>query len=439
MQKEAYMKKFIGLALSLVLLIAVSCVPASANSGSLSASGEARPGETFNVTFTASGAVGSYSGSFSYDTGLVTLVSVSNGGGSHWSSFSRNGNNIFAQRDSGTTDSVSFTATFKVNTGVTAGTNIGITFSGSIATNYESEDSFEVSASRVVAAPLSDDCELSSLTIGNATLSPAFNSNTTNYSCGIVKFDVAKLNVSATAHDNNAKVAVNGANLAVGKNTVRIVVTAPSGKTKTYTIAVEREQDPNYVPNSETELSSLTVSEGKLSPEFAIKTREYVVYLPYEVDTISIKGETANDLIKEIKNIEDYKLKVGVNELKIEITAEDDSVGEYTVYVVRMDEFGGKDTVGVPASLLDKAEEPEVKDEEPAEVKAGVSPVVLAIAAVACLLLGFAIGAAVFKKKNKVDALEDEPLIEPIETAESDEIFKVDDNYLSYFEDEDKK
>ncbi|MDO5448022.1 MAG: cadherin-like beta sandwich domain-containing protein [Clostridia bacterium] len=435
------MKKLIGLVISLVLLVAVSLIPASANSGSLSASGDARPGETFNVTFTASGAVGSYSGSFSYDTGLVTLVSVSNGGGSHWSSFSHSGNNVFAQRDSGTTDSVSFTATFKVNNGVTPGTSINIGFSGSIATNVNAEDSFSVSTSRTVAAPLSDDCDLSGLTVGNATLSPAFSPSTTSYSCGKVKFDVAKLNISATAHDNSASVAVNGANLAVGKNNVRIVVTAPSGKTKTYTIAIEREQDPNYVPNSETELSSLTVSEGKLSPEFAIKTREYVVYLPYEVETISIKGETANDLIKEIKNIEDYKLKVGTNELKIEITAEDDSVGTYTVYVVRMDKFGGKDTVGVPASLLNKTAEPEVKDTEPVATTQGVSPIILGVAALACLLLGFAIGAIVFKKKNKGGELEleDDFKVEPVETGEEAEIFKPDDdNYLKYFEDEDK-
>lgn len=436
------MKKLISIFAVLVIAISLLVIPAHAVSGGLAGSTSTpRPGETFTVTFRVDGQVTGFQGNLNYDSSVVTLQSVNSRCGGGWS-FSQSGGSIVAYDTAATSPQTAglFDAVFKVNGGVAVGTGISVSFSGKVTPADGSASSGVGSTfSASVAAPLSDDCELASLTVGNATLSPAFSPSTTNYSCGKVKFDVAKLNVSATAHDNSASVAVNGANLAVGKNTVRVVVTAPSGKTKTYSIAIEREQDPNYVPSKETDLSSLTVSEGKLSPEFAIKTREYVVYLPYEVETISIKGESANELIKEIKNIEDYKLKVGVNELKIEITAEDDSIGTYTLYVVRMDEFGGKDTVGVPASLLDKAEEPEVKDEEPAEVKAGVSPVVLAIAAVACLLLGFAIGAAVFKKKNKVDALEDEPLIEPIETAESDEFFKVDDNYLSYFEDEDKK
>ncbi|MBQ0015069.1 MAG: cadherin-like beta sandwich domain-containing protein [Oscillospiraceae bacterium] len=438
------MKKYISVLIVLIISLTLLVIPAHAVSGSLSGSTSTpRPGDTITVTFRVDGQVTGFQGNLEYDSSVLTLQSVNSRCGGGWS-FSQNGGSIVAYDTAATSPQTAglFDAVFKVNSGVAVGTGISVGFSGKVTPADGSASSGvgpRYSAS--VAAPLSDDCDLSSLTVSNATLSPSFSPSTTNYSCGTVKFDVAKLNISATAHDNSASVAVNGANLAVGKNNVRVVVTAPSGKTKTYTIAVEREQDPNYVPNSETELSSLTVSEGKLSPEFAIKTREYVVYLPYEVDTISIKGETANDLIKEIKNIEDYKLKVGVNELKVEITAEDDSVGTYTVYVVRMDQFGGKDTVGVPASLLDKAAEPEVKDEEPAEVKAGVSPVVLAIAAVACLLLGFAIGAVVFRKKDKAvePELEDEVLAETPETSEEAAPFKVDDNYLKYFDDPDKK
>lgn len=437
------MKKIIPLIVALAMILTLFVIPANAAiGGGLSGSTSTpRPGERFTVTFSVSGQVTGFQGNLSYNSSVVSLQSVSSRCGGGWS-FSQNGGAIVAYDTAATSPQTAglFDAVFVVNNGVAVGADPNIRFNGKV-TAADGSGSNEVGAklSASVGAPLSNDATLASLTVSNATLSPAFNAGTLNYSCGKVKFDVAKLGVAATAHDPGASVSVSGANLGVGKNTISIVVTAPSGDKKTYTISVEREQDPNYKPSNDGSLAGIELSEGTLSPEFNVKNKEYVVYLPFEVKNITIKGTAANELAKGVEGVENAELKVGVNELVLKVTAEDDSVTEYTIYVVRMDEFGGKDTVGVPASLLDKAEEPEVKDEEPAEVKAGVSPVVLAIAAVACLLLGFAIGAAVFKKKNKVDALEDEPLIEPIETAESDEIFKVDDNYLSYFEDEDKK
>lgn len=420
------MKKLVCLVLVLAMFFSVACISVSAaNSASLSASGTARAGETFNVSFTASGAVGSYSGSFSYDPSQVTLVSISNAGGSHWNNFSSNGNTVFAQRDSGTTDSVSFNATFKVNTGVATGTNIVIKFSGTIATSSEAEDGFERSVSKTVEAPLSNDATLASLTVSNATLSPAFNAGTLNYSCGKVKFDVAKLGVAATAHDPGASVSVSGANLGVGKNTISIVVTAPSGDKKTYTISVEREQDPNYKPSNDGSLTGIELSEGTLSPEFNVKNKEYVVYLPFEVKNITIKGTAANELAKGVEGVENAELKVGVNELVLKVTAEDDSVTEYTIYVVRMDEFGGKDTVGLPASLIDlPVDEP---TDVPVDETKGfvITPLIAGGIGLVCLLIGFGIGALVFKKK-KAKAPVEEKAPEILEIDEYEDLSNIE-------------
>lgn len=420
------MKKLVCLVLVLAMFFSVACISVSAaNSASLSASGTARAGETFNVSFTASGAVGSYSGSFSYDPSQVTLVSISNAGGSHWNNFSSNGNTVFAQRDSGTTDSVSFNATFKVNTGVATGTNIVIKFSGTIATSSEAEDGFERSVSKTVEAPLSNDATLASLTVSNATLSPAFNAGTLNYSCGKVKFDVAKLGVAATAHDPGASVSVSGANLGVGKNTISIVVTAPSGDKKTYTISVEREQDPNYKPSNDGSLAGIELSEGTLSPEFNVKNKEYVVYLPFEVKNITIKGTAANELAKGVEGVENAELKVGVNELVLKVTAEDDSVTEYTIYVVRMDEFGGKDTVGLPASLIDlPVDEP---TDVPVDETKGfvITPLIAGGIGLVCLLIGFGIGALVFKKK-KAKAPVEEKTPEILEFDEYEDLSNIE-------------
>jgi len=230
-------------------------------------------------------------------------------------------------------------------------------------------------------------------------MSPSFSAGTTSYSCGKVKFDVSKLNVSATANAQGASVSISGANLRVGKNNVNVVVTAPNGATKTYTISVEREQDPNYVASKDTALASVEISEGKLSPEFSAKQTEYVIYLPYEIEKISINGAAADELAQGVEGFTDKELEVGLNELVLKVTAEDGTVGNYTFYVVRMDKFGGKDTVGLPASLLDLPEEveEEVKEEEKGFQ---FTPIMVGGIGVACLLLGFGIGALVFRKKK---------------------------------------
>ncbi len=426
------MKKALALLLTLTFLFAFCTISANAaNSGSLSAGGTARAGETFTVTFTAYGAVGSYSGTFNYDSSQVTLQGVSNGGGSHWANFSSSGNTVFAQRDSGTTDSVSFTATFKVNQGVATGTNINIGFSGTIATDVNTENSFSVSASRTVEAPPSNDCTLASLSVSNVPMTPAFSPNTLTYSCGKVKFDVARLNISAAANAQGADVSVSGADLRVGKNTVYIKVTAPSGATKTYTITCEREQDPNYKASNNTKITSIEISYGDFSPAFKTDQKEYVVYVPYEIEKFSVKCAAADPLAQGVENVEDQALKIGINELVVKVTAEDGTVGEYTFYVVRMDEFGGKDTVGLPASLIgvepeaEPEPEPEAKEAEP--VKDGVPWWLLAVVGVAALGVGFGSAAMIFRMRKYEEPPYEDDSIDDVVQKPADPI----DEYLN--------
>ncbi|MDQ0438692.1 hypothetical protein QO014_003087 [Kaistia dalseonensis] len=100
------------------------------------------------------------------------------------------------------------------------------------------------------AAPASTDATLSSLSLSAGALEPAFASGTTSYSVN-VPYLVATMRVTPTATDAGAVITVNGTpvtsgsssdalDLAVGANTVEIVVTPVSGPTSTYTVIVTR-------------------------------------------------------------------------------------------------------------------------------------------------------------------------------------------------------
>ncbi len=93
--------------------------------------------------------------------------------------------------------------------------------------------------------PLSSDASLSSLSLTGGTLDPAFSPAVTDYTATVSQSS-SSIDVSATANDGNASFTINGSNnttvaLAVGDNTITIVVTAEDGATsQTYTVVVTR-------------------------------------------------------------------------------------------------------------------------------------------------------------------------------------------------------
>ena len=103
----------------------------------------------------------------------------------------------------------------------------------------------------VVAADvvLSDDADLSALTISEGTL-PAFAAATTSYAVDVDN-DVASVTLTPTTSDTTAHVTVAGTavtsatasgaiTLNVGANAIAIVVTAQNGTEKTYTVTIDR-------------------------------------------------------------------------------------------------------------------------------------------------------------------------------------------------------
>jgi hypothetical protein len=184
-----------------------------------------------------------------------------------------------------------FTMTFKVNSGVASGVNLSVSVGSAKATGGSSDIAMNTATyGASIAAALSGNTYLSSLSIDSATLTPGFDKNTTTYSVN-VPFSVSQLNVNAKAEDGNSKVSVNSPTLTpAGTTAVSVTVTAQSGAKKTYTINATRAQDPNYKPSTNNNLSGISVNAGILSPAFNPDTTSYVIWLPYEIDKITAAG-----------------------------------------------------------------------------------------------------------------------------------------------------
>ena len=318
-----------------------------AASASLTGPSTVRAGDTItlNLKVSDSGKYG-LEGSLSYDSSVVSFSGMScNVSG--WK-VENNGNAIIVYDDAlsnplGGSATV-LTLKFKVNNNVAAGTKVNISVNGIVTTDGSAENSLgTASYSVAVAEPLSGNANLSSLSVSEGTLSPAFSEGTTSYSIGEVDYSVSKLNISYKTEDSKSKVSISGNDLVVGSNTVSVVVKAENGTTKTYKITVTRKQDPDYVPSSNADLKEITVSNGVISPNFAGDKTDYIVYLPFEYlgKEFSATGSAADGKASGVTGGKIEALVEGVNETTVVCKAEDDTEKIYKITVVVMPEYNG--------------------------------------------------------------------------------------------------
>ncbi len=336
------MKKAISILTVFVLcfaLILPMTVSAASASSSLTGPDTVRAGDTITLSFNLKGSgIFGASGTLSYDSSQVTLLETTQNIGSPW--VVEFNNNNFVAYDNNLSNPINsnktlFTATFKVKP-ITAGTNIKISYTdvktsdGSADTNLGT-----VTYSKTVASPLATDNNLESLVVSNATISPAFSAGTTSYTAS-VPFEVSKLNVSATAADGKAKVSVNNPTLITNETTeVTVTVTAENGAKKTYTISVNRAQDPNYKASDNNKLSGISVDGFLLSPAFNTDTTRYVVWLPYETTSVKISGSAADGKASVAVEGGENLAAGQDNPVKVICTAENGDKKEYTVIVKR--------------------------------------------------------------------------------------------------------
>lgn len=397
MKKISSIVLTLAMCFAMLLPITVSAVSASAG---LSGPGTVRAGDSITLTFKLSGkGLSGASGTLSYDSSQLQMTRTKQKIASPWA-VEFNGNNFVAY-DNNLSNPINggkdlFTVSFKVKN-VEPGTKIKVSCTGVKASDGSADANVgTVSYSATVAAPLSGANKLTGLTVGNATISPAFNKDTTSYTAK-VPFSVSKLDIKATAEDK-ATVSISNPNLTPGGTTkVAITVKAENGAKRTYTIKVTREQDPNYKASSNNKLSGISIDGFLLSPVFNADTANYVVWLPYETESIKVSGKAA-DGKASVEVIGGDKLAAGQdNPVKVICTAEDGSKREYIVVAKRAAAHDGsvdeKPVVSEPEEIAN-SETPATT--EPA--KGGIPIWMLIVVSVAGLAVGVGIGVVIGKK-----------------------------------------
>lgn len=327
----------------LVLALVVTLLPqrVEAAQASLSGSSTVQAGSTVKLTLSVSGSsIMGVEATLSYDSNTLEFTNYDQQI-SGWTMVNNGDKFVLYGVDPISSSSV-LSVTFRVKSGLSSDAALSASFKDVIVTDGTSETNLGTASwSGKVDAPLSSNCDLSSLTCADAALSPAFSSGTTSYSV-TVPYEVEALNLSYKTADSSARVSVSGNTLEVGANTVTVTCTAANGAKKNYTISVTRQQDPNYKPNNDAMLRELTLDVGTLSPTFSPAVTEYVAYVPFETKSATLTGIARDEKALKVSEATMRLTAEGDNVMSITCTAEDGSTAEtYTVHVYRMPKYEG--------------------------------------------------------------------------------------------------
>ena len=307
-------------------------VLATSASASFSGSSTVYIGKTFDITFqvTESGSasgegIAAIQGPLSYDSSKLELVSskanysAANFGGGKLAVLIMDGNYI-----TGTKKIMTFT--FKAKALGSATVSINADISDAAGNKIYSN---KVSKSITITDPPSSNNYLKSLSVDKGSLS--FNKNTTSYNVSVGS-DIESISISASAEDSGAKVSGTGSkSLNYGNNKFDIVVTAPSGDKKTYTITVNRKD----IRSSENALDSLSVGSGELSPKFSSGTTSYTLSVPYEVVNLKVTAKAKDGKAKVSISGNNNLVAESTQDVIVTVTAENGSKKTYTIKVTR--------------------------------------------------------------------------------------------------------
>ena len=337
--KNKLFRTALSLTVAVLLVLALLPRPAYAAGASLSGSSSVQAGNSVTLTLSVNSKIYGLTADLNCGSNLTfTNYTCSVSG---WSILVNQ--NHFSVYGTSSASGAVITVTLKVSSGTLSDTALSASFDNIVASDGDSDiDMGSATWSGTVAAAPSDNCSLSAIIAGNFTLNPAFSPNTTYYTAK-VPYSVEKLNLDYNRADKTQSVSISGTQLAVGLNTVTLKVTAANGATRTYTIEVTREQDPNYKPSSDATLSQLGIEGAALSPAFSSSVRDYIAYVPFETTTVKLSAAANDSKASGVSGTGDVTIdKDGDNLVTVTCTAEDKTTKEaYTIHVVRMPQYTG--------------------------------------------------------------------------------------------------
>ena len=222
---------------------------------------------------------------------------------------------------------------------------------------------------------LSTDNSLTSITVDGVQLDQSFDPERLEYSA-TVDFEISTFNIVCTPTNEFTTYMVEGAELRVGENTVKVTVTAENGDSRTIIFKVTRKQDPNYVPDKDASLRTLTPSTGVLSPVFLSTQKNYILYIENSVTSVTFEATAKSEKAASVVGVGKHEISGDIAEIKIVCTAENGNSETYTVTVVRLPKYNGK----VPefdfgsGSDVTNPDDPSTSEDTPGGNKGNVSP-----------------------------------------------------------------
>lgn len=230
-----------------------------------------------------------------------------------------------------------------INVGASTSVKVTSASSGSGSSSGSSSGSNSNSSSGNSSQTDSKPAEKSSnANLSNLGIKPndftGFKSGTTTYNVTVPN-EVDSVEVYATKADSKAKITGTGTkSLQEGENALSVVVTAENGNTKTYTINVTREaakEEENTEEEIEAKkgLTSISINNLELNPEFATDVYEYTVKYIGEETSLDITT-VPTDANYKTEILGNEELKEGENIVTILVTdAEGNNIATYQLIV----------------------------------------------------------------------------------------------------------
>jgi len=183
----------------------------------------------------------------------------------------------------------------------------------------------------IVIGPATANTFLSSLSVAEGAISPAFNKNIFSYQLN-VDSTVTTVTLTATAEASAATVTTMGpTSLAVGSN-LYVIQVSNGDSARVYFLTVNRSQQ---VASTNANLASISVSSGALSPSFSSSVTSYSVNVANSVASIELTATVAATGAT-VTGTGTKNLNVGANTFVLTVTAPNGtSTKNYTVVVNR--------------------------------------------------------------------------------------------------------
>jgi len=227
---------------------------------------------------------------------------------------------------------------------------------------------------------------LSSLKVNKGELTPAFDSNVTDYT---VDVENEETTIEIEAKCAGTKCQSSGAGtkeLKVGENKFVIKVTSESGKVNEYKITVNR------AAKEEIFLNKLEIKNGKLGSEFDSKKYNYTVNVGSDVDKLDFEYEVNDEETVDVRVVGNENFKEGNNTVIIELT---NTKTEETI----------------------KYELVVIKEKAVVEEKKSSLGLIIALVVVSLIAIGAVVYIVISKKKNKTSEV-----ISSSEVVETNEV-----------------